>query len=66
MARTSSLAACTAIPLRMVAQRKGWKLAAVNVDARLLKEGDQTHIERTLSLRQHRIKALPVSAGRDN
>jgi putative redox protein len=46
----SGLAACTAITLRMYAQRKGWDLKAVEVDARLFKDGDQAHIDRTLSL----------------
>lgn len=46
----SSLAACTAITLRMYARRKGWDLAAVEVDARLLKQGNQSHVERTLTL----------------
>ena len=45
----SGLAACTAITLRMYAQRKGWSVESVEVDARLFKRGDQTHIERTLA-----------------
>ena len=46
----SGLAACTAITLRMVAERKGWALSAVDVDARLSREGDHARIDRTLSL----------------
>jgi putative redox protein len=46
----SGLVACTAITLRMYAERKGWKLDTVEVDARLFKRGDQSHIERTLSM----------------
>ncbi len=46
----SGLAACTAITLRMVAKRKGWPLAGVGVDARLLRGSGQAHIERTLTL----------------
>ena len=46
----SGLAACTAITLRMYAERKGWDLKAIDVDTRLFREGEQAHIERTLSL----------------
>lgn len=46
----SGLVACTAITLRMYAQRKGWKLAAVDVEARMYREGDKTHVARSLSL----------------
>jgi putative redox protein len=34
----SALAACTAITLRMVAQRKGWELGAIHVDVELEKD----------------------------
>jgi putative redox protein len=46
----SGLAACTAITLRMYAQRKGWKLQSVDVDARLLRQGTEAHIDRIISL----------------
>lgn len=46
----SGLVACTAITLRMYAERKGWDLKAVDVEARMFREGDQAHIDRTLSL----------------
>ena len=46
----SGLVACTAITLRMYAERKGWGLKAVDVEARMLRQGDQAHIDRTLSL----------------
>lgn len=32
-----ALASCTAITLRMYAQRKGWEIAAINVTAKLIK-----------------------------
>jgi len=46
----SGLAACTAITLRMYAQRKGWKLTAVEVEAQLFREGAESHIDRRISL----------------
>ena len=47
----ASLVACTAITLRMYADRKGWPVEAVEVDVHYLKEGDQpARIERTLTL----------------
>jgi putative redox protein len=46
----SGLAACTAITLRMYAQRKRWNLKSVEVDARLVREGDAFHIDRIISL----------------
>ena len=46
----SGLAACTAITLRMYAQRKGWKLAAVEVEAQIFRHGAESHIDRSISL----------------
>ena len=46
----SGLVACTAITLRMYAQRKGWNLTAVDVAAQLFREGSASHIDRTLAL----------------
>ncbi len=42
----AGLGACTAITLRMYAQRKGWELGQVSVDLALYKDGDAARIER--------------------
>jgi putative redox protein len=46
----SGLAACTAITLRMYAERKQWALHGVEVDLRLTRDGDHEQIERALTL----------------
>ena len=47
----SGLGACTAITLKMYAERKEWPVEAVEVDLRYLKTSDQARIERVLSLK---------------
>jgi putative redox protein len=44
----SGLAACSAITLRMYAERKGWALDGLHVDLRYLLEVDRPRIERTV------------------
>lgn len=46
----AGLVACTAITLRMYAQRKGWKLTGVRVEAVLVKQGDASRVDRRLLL----------------
>ncbi len=46
----ASLGACTAITLRMYAERKGWPLTGVEVDLKHFKDGDRSKIERVLHL----------------
>jgi putative redox protein len=43
-----ALASCTAVTLRMYAERKGWDLGEVRVDCRLFDEGGARRIERQL------------------
>jgi len=46
---TSALAACTAITLRMYAERKQWPVTAVEVDVHFV-GGESAHIDRTLRI----------------
>jgi putative redox protein len=46
----SALAACTAITLRMYAERKGWELGEVRVDCRALVAGASYRFERVVVL----------------
>ena len=47
----ASLGACTAITLRMYAERKQWDLGTINVSLRLVKNGDDPmRVERKLSV----------------
>ena len=46
---TSALAACTAITLRMYAERKQWPVTAVEVDVHFV-AGEVAHIDRTLRI----------------
>ncbi len=48
---TAALVACTSITLRMYADRKGWPVEAIEVEAHYRKDGDApARIERTLRL----------------
>jgi putative redox protein len=47
---TSALAACTAITLRMYADRKQWPVTSVHVDVDYVREGDKQHIDRVLTI----------------
>lgn len=46
----ASLGACTAITLRMYADRKGWNMESVHVDLHYTREGDAEKIKRRLHL----------------
>ena len=46
----ASLGACTAITLRMYAERKGWDLGPVRVDLEIVRDGDLERIARTIEL----------------
>ena len=47
---TSALAACTAITLRMYAERKQWPVTAVHADVHFAREGDRQRIDRVLTI----------------
>jgi len=46
----AGLAACTSITLRMYAERKGWDLGTVSVEAELWREKDASRVERKVSV----------------
>jgi len=46
----AGLAACTSITLRMYADRKGWDLGPVHVDAVIVRVGEGERIDRTIKL----------------
>lgn len=46
----AGLGACTAITLRMYADRKGWPLDSVDVGLRTVRDGETLRIERVLTL----------------
>jgi putative redox protein len=46
----AGLGACTAITLRMYAERKDWKLSALSVDLEYFRDGDAFRIERVLHI----------------
>ncbi|OAN64078.1 OsmC family protein [Sphingomonas sp. TDK1] len=54
----AALAACTAMTLRMYADRKGWRIDSIDVDLRILGVAEGRHIKRTLTI------AGPDAAGR--
>lgn len=63
----SALGACTAITLRMYAQRKAWELGRIEVRLRFLMDGDAQRIERELRFGaplsdEQRARLLEISA----
>jgi putative redox protein len=49
-ALAAALAACTAITLRMYAERKGWELGVVEVGCRVLVAGQGFRVERSIQV----------------
>ena len=46
----SALAACTVITLRMYAERKQWPVTVVHADVHFVRDGEQQHIDRVLTI----------------
>jgi putative redox protein len=46
----ASLGACTAITLRMYAERKQWPVEAVHADIRFVRDGDNQRIDRVIRI----------------
>ncbi|WP_313539957.1 OsmC family protein [Sphingomonas sp.] len=46
----AALGACTAMTLRMYADRKGWRIDTLDVDLRVLGKPEERHIKRTLTI----------------
>jgi putative redox protein len=46
----SGLGACTAITLRMYADRKQWKVGAIGVDLKILRNDDKFAVERVVTI----------------
>lgn len=46
----AALGACTAMTLRMYADRKGWRIDALDVDLRILGKPEDRHIRRVLTI----------------
>jgi putative redox protein len=62
----ASLGACTAITFRMYSERKQWNLGSIQVKLRLVKDGDNQRIERTIALSgaldaEQRTKLLEIA-----
>ena len=62
----ASLGACTAITFRMYSERKQWNLGSIQVKLRLVKDGDDQRIERTIALSgaldaEQRTKLLEIA-----
>jgi putative redox protein len=61
-----ALVACTSMTLRMYADRKGWQLGPVHVDATLVREADGERITRTIKVapaltEEQRAKLLEIA-----
>lgn len=46
----AALGACTALTLRMYADRHGWRIEALDVDLRIVRAGDENRIRRVLTI----------------